>query len=110
MVKKDFSYLENNMTNKKVKYLMILSGGLMMSILIGSWIYINYDSEKYTYMTERESYINGMGFTLVLIGLLIGAIIIIHKAGGIRVRDIPAYQGWCQDEFKKMKKKKNRNE
>jgi uncharacterized integral membrane protein len=99
---KDFSYLENT-SKKKMIQLMILSGGLMMAILIGSWIYINYDSERYYYMTLRESYLNGMGFTLVLIGLLIGAVIIIHKAGGIRVRDIPAYQGWCQDEFKRIK-------
>lgn len=101
---KDFSYLEN-MSIKKTYLLMLLGGGLMMTILLGSWVYLNWQNEVTIFTNERDAYIASMMFTIVLIMALVSCIIIIHKVGGVRVRDILSYQGWCQDQFKKAKEK-----
>ena len=83
---------------------MVLAGVMMMALLIGMWIYSNWSSEYSYYINARQAYFNGLLFTGAVIAVLVGAIILIHKLGGVKIRDIPAYQNWCQDEFKKEKK------
>lgn len=85
-MKKDFSYLDN-VSNKRYLGIGILAFFMMIGILFFSTI------------------VNTVGFAVLLIGMFLGAIILIHWLGGVHPKDILAYQGWCQDEFKKAKKK-----
>jgi hypothetical protein len=98
---KDFSYLEEKTTSKKTYGLMLLSGSCLMAILLGSYFYLNWHDEVTIFTTEREAYIQGMLFALGLIAVLISIVILIHKVGGVAIRDIPDYWKWVKEDGKK---------
>lgn len=97
---KDFSYLEKTST-KKIYGLMVFAGTALMAILIGSWVYLNWQSEVTAFTTERDAYITGMMFAIVLIIACISIVIIIHKVGGVSINDIPSYWKWVKEDMNK---------
>lgn len=100
---KDFSYLEN-MSNLRFKLLGVLAFGLMFAILFGFIGFSLLTEEEVQRMGETQLRVLQLAYAGGIIMALIGAIVVIHLLGGVKPKDILAYQGWCQDEFKKAKR------
>lgn len=89
---KDFSYLEY-VSNRR--YL-----GIMIVAFTGMILF-------FTFGFNSNTFNNPFTWPALFIIFCIGMIILIHSLGGVHPKDILNYQMWCQDEFKKSKRKSN---
>lgn len=89
---KDFSHLDTKYSNKRYYAIMVIAVvAFVAALFIGSGLLHNPNLWVVSFM-----------------GFCIGMVVLIHWLGGVKPKDILNYQGWCQDEFKRIKEERKR--